>query len=419
MHHGVTASLEATRSHGDRRCRFERVAITSIFGDPRHPRTWSGAPNNVAEALERLGISVQGIYPRLSDSEKLLLAGRNVLAGYPRPANGEALNRTPAARRARARKVARRLRALGIGDVLHTGTLDLPAIEADGDVRHYLYCDHSWNLARRYWVDGDRPGRAAQARYEALEAFAYGQMTHIFTFGEYVRRNLIEHYGVPDARVTAVGSGMGAIHPYDGPKDYNSAHLLFVAKHYFEAKGGRLVLDAFRLIARHYPNARLTVVGSEPPRWPIDAIPNVEFLPYVPWDQLERLFRDATLLVQPMLNDPWGQVYLEALVSRTPVVGLNRNGLPEILDYGRHGFLVDEPRATDLAAALIDALSHPDRLRAMGITGQRRALERYSWDEVARRIAGIDDSGDAAIRPSEGVPHLVRHVQQQTAGIGI
>jgi hypothetical protein len=56
---------------------------------------------------------------------------------------------------------------------------------------------------------------------------------------------------------------------------------------------------------------------------------------------------------------------------------------------------------------------------AMGITGQRRALERYSWDQVARRIAGIDDSGDDALRPGLGAPHIVRHVQHQTAGIGI
>jgi glycosyltransferase involved in cell wall biosynthesis len=208
---------------------------------------------------------------------------------------------------------------------------------------------------------------------------------------------------------------MGSIEPYDGPKDYAAARLLFVAKHYFEAKGGRLVLEAFRLIARHHPGARLTVVGSERPRWLADPLPNVEFLPYVPWPELERLFREATLLVQPMLNDPWGQVYLEALVSRTPVVGLNRNGLPEIVDYGRHGFLVDEARATDLAAALIDALTHPDRLMAMGLTGQRHVLERYSWDRVARRIAGIDDN--AALCPARSALRVAGHQQQQISGI--
>jgi glycosyltransferase involved in cell wall biosynthesis len=395
----MTASLAAAYPPGAYRRRFERVAITSIFGDPRHPRTWSGAPNNLASAFESLGIEVRGIYPRLSDREKLLLTGRNLLAGYPPPANGEALYRTPAARRARALKVSRQARALGIRDVLHTGTLDLPAVDdaapdGGGAVRHYLYCDHTWDLARRYRTDLDAAGRVVLARFEALEAAAYRQMTHIFTFGDYVRRNLIEHYGVPAAHVTAVGSGMGSIRPYRGPKDYRAAQLLFVAKHYFEQKGGRLVLDAFRVIARQRPEARLTVVGAEPPRDHAVPMPNVEFLPYVPWAQLERLFREATLLVQPMLNDPWGQVYLEALLSRAPVVGLARNGLPEIAGHGRYGVLVDEPRADALAAAVLSALDEPQRLAAMALAGQQHVLETYSWDRVARHIAEVETGGE-------------------------
>ncbi|HVO17173.1 MAG TPA: glycosyltransferase family 4 protein [Alphaproteobacteria bacterium] len=390
----MTASLAAAGAPGAYRRRFERVAITSIFGDPRHPRTWSGAPNNLACAFEGLGIEVRGIHPRLSDREKLLLAGRNLLAGYPPPANGEALYRTPAARRARALKVSRQARALGIRDVLHTGTLDLPAVDDPGEIRHYLYCDHSWDLARRYRTDLDAAGRAALSRFEALEAAAYRQMTHIFTFGDYVRRNLIDHYGVPAARVTTVGSGMGSIRPYGGPKDYRAARLLFVAKHYFEQKGGRLVLDAFRAIARQRREAWLTVVGAEPLRWLAAPMANVEFLPYVPWARLERLFREATLLVQPMLNDPWGQVYLEALLSRTPVVGLDRNGLPEIAGHGRYGVLIAEARADALAAAVLSALDQPNRLAAMALAGQQHVLETYSWDRVARRIAEVDDGGE-------------------------
>jgi glycosyltransferase involved in cell wall biosynthesis len=390
----MTASLSATHPPDVGRRRVERVAITSIFGDPRHPRTWSGAPNNLASALEGLGIEVRGTYPRLSNREKMMLAGRNLLAGYPPPANGEALYRTPAARRARALKVSRQARALGIGDVLHTGTLDLPAADDGGTVRHYLYCDHTWDLARRHRTDLGAAGRTAVSRFEALEAAAYRQMTHIFTFGDYVRRNLIEHYGVPAERVTAVGSGMGSIRPYRGPKDYRAARLLFVAKHYFEQKGGRLVLDAFRIIARQRPEARLTVVGAEPPRDLGAPMPNAEFLPYVPWAQLERLFREATLLVQPMLNDPWGQVYLEALLSRTPVVGLERNGLPEIAGHGRYGVLIAEPSGEALAAAVLSALDEPQRLAAMALAGQQHVLETYSWDRVARRIADVDASGE-------------------------
>lgn len=88
-----------------------------------------------------------------------------------------------------------------------------------------------------------------------------------------------------------------------------------------------------------------------------------------------------------MLNDPWGQVYLEAMLSLTPVLGLRRNGLPEILENGRHGFMVDEATPEAISAAILDALSDPAKLAAMARSGQEHVLRSYSWDMVARRIA--------------------------------
>ena len=56
----VASPLRAPRT-----LRFDRIAMTSVFGDPRDRRSWSGAPANLADALERLGIAVEGIHPRL------------------------------------------------------------------------------------------------------------------------------------------------------------------------------------------------------------------------------------------------------------------------------------------------------------------------------------------------------------------
>jgi glycosyltransferase involved in cell wall biosynthesis len=90
-----------------------------------------------------------------------------------------------------------------------------------------------------------------------------------------------------------------------------------------------------------------------------------------------------------MLNDPWGQVYLEALASRTPVLGLNRNGLPEITEQGRHGFLVDEASPEAIAEEILRAMSDPDRLARMGLSGQAHVLQNYSWDRVVSEMAAV------------------------------
>jgi glycosyltransferase involved in cell wall biosynthesis len=367
--------------------RFDRVAITCVFGDPRDLRSWSGAPANLANALERLGVSVDAIRPRMSRLAKWGIAARDMVAGLGRPLSSEQVLRGFRSRRRLAAQVAEAARKLGARHVLHTGTFDLPATDRASGVEHYLYCDHSWALARTHHVHAGRYSARAMAAFEQAERDSLRGLAHVFTFGAYVRDNLIAHYGLPAGRVTAVGSGMGAIEPYDGPKSYDRPALLFVAKHLFQAKGGVLLLEAFELARRRRPDLTLTVVGDERSRAFVGNRPGIAFHAHLPWQALQQLFRDATLLVQPMLNDPWGQVYLEAMASRTPVMGLNRNGLPELVDGGRHGFLVDRAEPAALAEAILSAVSDPQRLERMASTAQRHVLRNYSWSRVAERIA--------------------------------
>jgi len=367
--------------------RFDRLAITSVFGDPLDLRTWSGAPARLAMALRRRGIGVVGIHSGGTRGEHILLGAQQSAMGFGVPAATEAILRGRMARQGAAARIASIIRQQGVRHVLHMGTLDLPAIDGASDVKHYVYCDHAWALSLRHRPDIDSYSPRAVRWFDELEREALSGLAHVFTFGRYVRDHLIEHYGLAPERVTAVGCGMGPIHPYYGGKDYAGGKLLFVAKHLFQAKGGELVLEAVEIARRTRPDLTLTIVGNPRVRRQIPRDPAITFHGHLPFEDLQGLYRDAALLVQPMLNDPWGQVYVEAMISRTPVLGLVRNGLPEIIEHGRHGFMVDraEPRA--LAAAIIDAVGDPDRLARMGDSGLRHVLASYSWDRVAERIA--------------------------------
>jgi glycosyltransferase involved in cell wall biosynthesis len=369
-----------------RKPRFDQVAITSVFGNPRELRTWSGAPANVASALERRGVVVEEIQPRIGKIGKIGVALTDMLAGRGRPLSTEQVLRSLTARRRLAAQVAEAAEHLGVRNVMHTGTLDLLPGIGSRDIRHYLYCDHTWALARQHHVHASLFTERALRVFEEAERQSLDGITHVFTFGAYVRDNLIEHYGVAPDSVTAVGSGMGAIQPWHGAKDFSRPRLLFVAKHLFQAKGGGLLVEAFKLARRRRRDLVLTIVGDERSRAFVPDLAGVEFRAHLPWDELQRQFREATLLVQPMLNDPWGQVYLEAMVSRTPVMGLARNGLPELVDGGRHGFLVDRADPEALAEAMLAALADPRRLERMAETAQAYVLATHSWDRVAERI---------------------------------
>lgn len=386
----VTAIATQLSSHSDAYAmpqrRFERVAVSSIFGDPMDRRTWSAAPYSVASCLQKLGIAVEGIHSGGTRGERGLLA-LHYLMTYGRPHSSEAVLRLPSARRKAAERLAETARRRRIRHIIHTGTLDLPPVDREDGVKHYLYCDQTWALSLAHRPDLSAYSRRAVDNFEKTERTALDSVEHIFTFGHYVRDHMIAHYGLPPEKVTAVGSGMGQIEPYDQPKDYSRPHLLFVAKHLFAAKGGNLLINAFRIAQRQRPDLLLNIVGDPASASHVATHPGIHFHPHLPWRELQRLYRVSTLLVQPMLNDPWGQVYLEAMLSRTPVIGLHRNGLPEIVENGQHGFLVEAADPQALASTILDALSDPQRLTEMGWSGQQHVLQTYSWDAVANRIA--------------------------------
>jgi starch synthase len=87
----------------------------------------------------------------------------------------------------------------------------------------------------------------------------------------------------------------------------------------------------------------------------------------------------------------------------TPVVGSAVGGIPEVVVPGETGLLVPveqmaaapfepvnaEGFASDLAAAINGLMADEKRRLAMGEASRRRVEERFSWEAVARRTAGL------------------------------
>lgn len=294
-------------------------------------------------------------------------------------------------RRLRAYNSYQRTTDAGARAVLHITTLDMPVRAVPG-VDHYLLIDSTWHSWSKYiskagysdklWLD-----------IEVLDRKSFEQAKHIFTLGEHVCDDLVGHYGIPRQKCTAIGSGPGALTPYFGPKDYSARSLLFVAKTRFESKGGFLVLEAFKLLVAQDATVHLTIVGSDEAARAASGIPNLTVKPFVAAAELQELFNRASLFVLPAINEPWGMVYLEAMASRTPVVGLRRGSLPELTLNGQLGFLIDDPDPTLLANALASALADTTKLEAVGQACQSHVLKNYTWKRaVDRMLAVVDES---------------------------
>jgi starch synthase len=104
-----------------------------------------------------------------------------------------------------------------------------------------------------------------------------------------------------------------------------------------------------------------------------------------------QLLTHAAVFVCPSVYEPLGIVNLEAMACGTPVVASRVGGIPEVVEHGVTGLLVDTEASfeADLAGALDAVLADPEKAARMGEAGRERAVGEFGWDAVARRTVGL------------------------------
>jgi starch synthase len=102
-----------------------------------------------------------------------------------------------------------------------------------------------------------------------------------------------------------------------------------------------------------------------------------------------QLLTHATVFAIPSIYEPLGIVNLEAMACGTAVVGSRTGGIPEVVADGETGLLVPVGEPEPLAAALNTLLSDPDRARAMGQAGRKRAVAEFGWPAIAAQTADL------------------------------
>ena len=163
-----------------------------------------------------------------------------------------------------------------------------------------------------------------------------------------------------------------------------------------------------RLLQALPAGAQLRVVGStgHDPRPPERDYPrllrflarahNVEFIGAAADTALPALYRSAQVLALPSvertcygkpvrISELLGLVALEAMASGTPVVASRIGGLPEIIQDGKTGFLIEPGDVNALHERLDQLLRDPLLGQRLGANARAVILERFTWTKVAER----------------------------------
>jgi glycosyltransferase involved in cell wall biosynthesis len=118
----------------------------------------------------------------------------------------------------------------------------------------------------------------------------------------------------------------------------------------------------------------------------------VEFLGDIVPDRIPEYLAQADIFVRPSRSEGLGSSFLEAMAAGLPVVGTAVGGIAEIIRNNENGLLVKPEDPKDLAQKIQLLLESQDLREKLGQNGRRLVEEKYSWDLISKKIAGIFSS---------------------------
>jgi glycosyltransferase involved in cell wall biosynthesis len=235
-----------------------------------------------------------------------------------------------------------------------------------------------------------------------LEKFILPAADRIISLSEAMTADVRKYVNYPISQVRTIYHGVSekfrvetdcnrlarARTKYDMPDHF----ILFVGRLYPQ-KNFATLARAFALIKERIPH-RLIVAGQ--PRYKYERElsllselgieERVDFLQFVPNDELPMIYNLADCFVYPSLYESFGLAQLEAMRCGCPVIGANAGAIPEVT--GGAAMLFDPHSPQELSEAILKVTCEPKVRRDLVERGLARAHE-FTWERTARETLAV------------------------------
>lgn len=108
-------------------------------------------------------------------------------------------------------------------------------------------------------------------------------------------------------------------------------------------------------------------------------------------EEKTRFLQDADIFVFPTYypNECFPLVLLEAMQQGLPCISTNEGGIPDIIDEGKTGFIVEKKNAEQLADKISYLINHPERCKEMAENGYKKYRSQFTLQMFEERMKGI------------------------------
>ncbi|MBU1118960.1 glycosyltransferase family 4 protein [Patescibacteria group bacterium] len=241
-------------------------------------------------------------------------------------------------------------------------------------------------------------------RHVAARVFDHAQALFVRT--AWTKEYLLKNYPLDASPIFVTPSGITSDDLELGNSDWlktnhtrKDTNILFFGR-IRKQKGVFTLLNAFEKVKSVIPHTALVYVGPDEKEYDgLEYTPklkklvqekgltDVHFLgPLYGKDKYDAL-ASASVMCLPSTFENFGQSYSQALAQKTPVIGTNAGGIPEIIDHGKDGYLIPLGNVQKLADHLITLLNNPSLQKTMGEYGREKVLS-YQYSNLAKDLSG-------------------------------
>jgi 1,4-alpha-glucan branching enzyme len=231
----------------------------------------------------------------------------------------------------------------------------------------------------------------------------------IIAVSHFTKWELTNYYKIPPAKIKVIHNGVdtkkfqpaadkGRIKRELG-FDPDGLAIVSVGRLYAR-KGLFTLIESMSAVIKRFPKAKFIVSGKGQSdemnkligyAEKIGVRDNLVFTGYYPDKKLPLLYQAADVFAFSTFYEHHPFAVLEALSTGLPVVTTWVGGIPETIDSGKNGFLVEPFNSGQFANKILYLLEHSVEAQEMGFLARKTILERFDWRIVVKDAIKVYD----------------------------
>jgi glycosyltransferase involved in cell wall biosynthesis len=221
---------------------------------------------------------------------------------------------------------------------------------------------------------------------------------HVIAMSEATKKKLIQK-GVPKQNISVIYGGVDVrsitAMPHGSPF---AQHTICTAARLVSYKHVDHLIQAFALVLKKVPHARLMIMGDGPERHKLETLaatlhiaPNVVFTGALPHPQVIQTMKRAHVFSLPSSVEGFGLVSIEAMACGLPYVSADIPATREITRGGTGGYLYPMGQVEALAKHIIELLSN-EMLYKKKQAASRALAKTYDWTSIIKETELVYES---------------------------